>query len=217
MLRHPPISRRNVLVGATATLLSPACGAPVTQVSKAGRRPRADLYACEGCDGAYERPAAGMDWQARIAASNERGERLRITGTVFAADGRTPAPGVVIYAYHTDAAGLYSRGTPETEWSRRHGRLRGWVRTKADGRYRFDTIKPAPYPNDQYPAHVHLTVLEPGRRSYWIDDVVFAGEFGVDEAYRRERENRGGNGIVKLARQDSVWLARRNIVLEPHP
>ena len=217
MLQHPKISRRNVLMGATATLLSPACGAPATQLSKTGRRPRADLYVCEGCEGAKERSAAGLDWQARIAGPTERGTPLRITGTVFGADGRTPAPGVVVYAYHTDAAGLYSRGTRETEWSRRHGLLRGWARTKADGRYAFDTIKPAPYPNRSDPAHIHLTIVEPGRRPYWIDDIVFAGEFGVNQAYRRQRENRGGNGIVTLSRQDGVWLARRNIVLEPHP
>jgi protocatechuate 3,4-dioxygenase, beta subunit len=126
-------------------------------------------------------------------------------------------PNVVIYAYHTDAAGLYSRGTPETEWSRRHGRLRGWVRTDAAGRYLFDSVKPGPYPNDTMPAHVHLTVAEPGRRAYYIDDIVFAGEFGVTPAYRARQELRGGSGIVRLTRADGVWIARRDIVLEPHP
>jgi protocatechuate 3,4-dioxygenase, beta subunit len=67
------------------------------------------------------------------------------------------------------------------------------------------------------PAHVHLFVGEPGRRPYWIDDVVFAGEFGVTPAYRARAENRGGDGIVTLARQDGVLLARRDILLEPHP
>jgi protocatechuate 3,4-dioxygenase beta subunit len=181
------------------------------------RRARADLYACEGCEGAREAPAAGIDWQARIAAPDEPGERLRIVGIVFQPDGRTPAPGVIVYAYHTDAAGLYSRGTPATEWSRRHGLLRGWVGTGADGRYAFDTVKPAMYPNRSDPAHVHLTILEPGRRPYWIDDIVFAGESRVDDSYRRKREDRGGSGIVSLDRQGTAWLARRDIVLEPHP
>lgn len=158
-----------------------------------------------------------MEWRARIAGPNEPGERLQITGTVFQADSRKPSPGIIVYAYHTDAAGLYSRGTPETEWSRRHGLLRGWARTGADGRYSFETVKPAPYPGRRDPAHVHLTVLEQGRRPYWIDDIVFDGDFGVDDAYRRERENRGGSGIVRLARQDAGWLARRDIVLERHP
>jgi protocatechuate 3,4-dioxygenase beta subunit len=195
-------------------LVSAGCGAPAAQPqTRRGARP--DLYDCEGCEGAFER--APLGWQASIAGPSEPGERMRIDGTVFQADGRTPAAGVIVYAYHTDAAGLYSRDAPDTEWSRRHGLLRGWVRTGADGRYGFDTIKPAPYPDRQDPAHVHLTIVEPGRRPYWIDDIVFAGEFGVNDRYLRERENRGGNGIVTLARRGGVWLAKRDIVLERHP
>jgi protocatechuate 3,4-dioxygenase beta subunit len=125
---------------------------------------------------------------------------------------------VVIYAHHTNAAGRYADGTGETIWSRRHGRLRGWVKTVGDGRYEFRTIKPGIYPGRDNPAHIHLFVAEPGRRPYWIDDVVFAGEFGVDQRYRRERENQGGAGIVTLRRaSNQTWLARRDIVLEVHP
>jgi protocatechuate 3,4-dioxygenase beta subunit len=60
-------------------------------------------------------------------------------------------------------------------------------------------------------------VLEAGHRPYWIDDTVFEGEFGVDDAYRRARENRGGSGIVRLRREQGVWIAERDIVLEIHP
>jgi protocatechuate 3,4-dioxygenase beta subunit len=214
------VGRRTVLYGAVALLAGSACGsrgqksgnAPATEA----RMPRPDLYACEGCEGALERPAASLGPEARIAAPDEPGERMRIEGTVYRTDGRTPAENVVIYAYPTDAGGRYSRGTPGTEASRRHGLLRGWVRTGADGRYGFDTVKPGPYPGETIPAHVHLTVLEPGRPPYWIDDIVFAGEFGVTDAYRRASENRGGNGIVALVREGGRLVARRDIVLEPH-
>ena len=125
---------------------------------------------------------------------------------------------MVVYAHQTNAEGLYAGGSAESEWSRRHGRLRGWVRTGEDGRYEFSTVKPGRYPDRSDPAHIHLTVLEPGRRPYWIDDVVFAGEPGVAGAYTAEREDRGGSGIVRLQRKsEGGWLAERNIVLEPHP
>lgn len=220
------LSRRGLLVGAAALIAAPACSRAGDRnegndsAAPSGSRPtaaRADLYACEGCEGALERAATGLRPNARIAPAGEPGEPMRIEGIVYQADRRTPAGGVVIYAYNTDAAGLYSRGTPETEASRRHGLLRGWVRTGADGRYSFDTVKPGPYPNDTIPAHVHLTVLESRRQPYWIDDIVFEGEFGVTDEYRRERENRGGNGIVRLSRDRGTLLARRDIVLERHP
>jgi protocatechuate 3,4-dioxygenase, beta subunit len=185
-----------------------ATGAPV----------RTDLYQCEGCEGALERPAATLTSVARIAAPEEPGEPFVMEGTVFAVDGATPAPGVVLYAYHTNAAGLYANGAPDTPWSRRHGRLRGWAKTDAEGRYAFHSIKPAPYPNQTLPAHVHFTVLEPDRRPYWIDDIVFESEFGVTAAYRSAREDRGGGGIVRLSRANGgVWRAQRHIILERHP
>lgn len=182
------------------------------------RQARSDLYQCEGCEGALERPAAGLTNHARIGPGLDRGEALRIEGVVYQHDARTPASGVVIYAYQTNPEGLYANGSPETEASRRHGRLRAWVRTGGDGRYSFDTIKPAPYPNADIPAHIHLTILEPGRRPYWIDDMVFAGEFGVTPAYRASMTNKGGDGIVTLGRTSGgQLLARRDIILERHP
>lgn len=204
-----------------AAALAAAALAACSNASPAGNdngAQRTSLYQCEGCEGARERDPATLNWQGRIGPGIDRGEPLRIEGRVLGSDGRTPAAGVVIYAYQTNAEGLYANGADTSTEARRHGRLRGWVVTAADGRYAFDTIKPAPYPDDVIPAHIHLTVLEPGRPPYWIDDIVFAGEHGVTDAYARSMENRGGSGIVTLSRDDrSRWLARRDIILERHP
>lgn len=213
----PEMSRRSVTLGLAAaggTVLVIGCGARTA----AGEPVRAGLYDCEGCEAVAERSPAGMPSHVQLAAAAEPGERMILSGQVFMPDGRTPAADVVIYAHHTNAVGLYADGTPETEWSQRHGRLRGWVKTDAEGRYRFDTIKPAPYPSRNMPAHVHLFLAEPDRRPYYIDEVVFAGEFKVDAAYRAAQDLRGGSGIVALARNPAgIWLARRDIVLERHP
>jgi len=205
----------------TVRLLALLFGAAACQGSAAGEASgsgvRPDPYACEGCEAVHERDPASLAWHARVAGPEEPGERLVATGTVFAPDGVTPQAGVVIYLHQTNAEGLYAGGSDESEWSRRNGRLRAWVRTGPDGRYRFDTIKPAPYPDRTMPAHIHLMVGEPGRRPYDIDDIVFAGAFLVDAAYRARQELRGGSGIVTLARSaDGTLLARRDIVLERH-
>ncbi len=215
------VHRREVITALAALPLVGACNrtsVAKAEVDKSAKRSLANLYDCEGCEGVFERDAAVMKWEADVASPNEPGEVFVFEGVVYQADGKTPAPNVVLYAYHTNADGLYANGTNETEWSRRHGRLRGWIKTGADGRYRFRSVKPAPYPNDELLAHVHLTVQEPDRRPYWIDDIVFDGEFGVTAKYRRLRTNKGGNGIVRLARSaDGVWQARRDIFLETHP
>lgn len=105
-------------------------------------RARADLYQCEGCEGALERALSALRNRVPIGSGVDVGQPLRLEGTVFQPDGITPADDVLLYAYHTNAAGLYANGAGETEASRRHGRLRGWLRTDADGSYRFDTINP---------------------------------------------------------------------------
>lgn len=174
-------------------------------------RPVAD---CEGCEAAWERDPATLGPTLRLTPPDEPGEPLVVEGTVYQADGRTPAAGVVLYFHQTNADGLYAGGTDESEWSRRHGRLRGWLRTGADGRYRLETIKPGQYPSRIDPAHIHVTVLEPGADPYWIDDIVFTGEPGVDATYTAKRENRGGSGVVTLKKTaDGRLAATRDITL----
>lgn len=217
--------REKLRIAVFASLLvsSGACAASDPQSSANEQAPsatqaRSDLYLCEGCEAVHERDAAGLAWRTTMAPEGEPGEPLVLRGTVYRQDGVTPAPGVVIYAHQTNAEGAYAGGTNESEWSRRHGRVRAWVKTGPDGKYEFVTVKPAPYPTHSEPAHIHLTVLEPGRQPYYVDDVVFAGEYRVDDEYRRTRENRGGSGIVQLERTgDGTWVANRDIRLEAHP
>lgn len=205
------IDRRSALGFLASTA---ACGANISPKSPVRR----DLYNCEGCEAVTERDGLRLSPTATLAGPEEAGERLLLTGRVTIADGSMPAAGVVIYAHHTNAEGFYANGSNETEWSRRHGRLRGWVRTGADGMYTFRTIKPSPYPGRNLPAHIHLYVGEFGRPPYYLDDVVFAGEFGVTPAYIAAQELRGGSGIIRLQRGiDGTLLAVRDVKLEPHP
>ena len=75
-----------------------------------------------------------------IAGANEPGQRLVITGTVYAPDGVTPAPGVIVYAYQTDAGGEYHND------AQRVARLHGWAKSDAQGHFEFRTIHPGAYP-----------------------------------------------------------------------
>lgn len=168
---------------------------------------------CEGCEWVFEGMPARVPSVSRIAAANEAGEAMRIDGVVRDAEGRVAA-GIVIYAYHTDAGGHYpSRGAYPA--ARRHGRLRGWARTDAQGRYAFLTIRPAGYPGTDIPQHVHMHVIEPGRGTYWIDDLIFTDDPRLTAAQRRSHEQgRGGIGTATPVRDASGhWRVRRDITL----
>lgn len=169
---------------------------------------------CEGCEAVFEGLPATLSSSARIAPGNEPGEPMRIEGTVFDAHGK-PAAGVIVYAYHTDAHGIYPPNPAERgQAGRRHGRLRGWARTDEKGRYRFDTIRPAGYPGTGIPAHVHMHVIEVGRCTYYIDDILFEDDPRLTaDARTQPSKGRGGNGIVKPSRDDGGWVVARDIVL----
>ncbi|MDX1584794.1 MAG: intradiol ring-cleavage dioxygenase, partial [Thermoanaerobaculia bacterium] len=97
---------------------------------------------------------------------------------------------------------------------RRHGYLRGWVKTNEDGRYRIDTIRPGSYPGRNVAAHVHMTVLPPGGDEYRIADTVFEDDPNVDDAYRRRARTSGGSGIIALEKAGGIWRGTRDITLK---
>ena len=133
---------------------------------------------------------------AVVAAPEEPGERLVVEGTVVGADGRTLVVGASVYAYHTDAAGSYGPG------GNRDPRLRAYLRTDAQGRYRFETVKPGPYPGGGVPAHVHFHVAPPDGGGERVTEVVFAGDPQVTERMRRSDDyavlplDRGADGVL---------------------
>src|SRR5436190_7677892 len=95
--------------------------------------------------------AAASPSHMKIAADNEPGQRLTITGHVYDAGGKPVR--VTLYAYHTDAKGFYR---PDNRYPEEPPRLQGTLVTAADGSYEIETIKPAPYPNRNIPAHIHV-------------------------------------------------------------
>jgi len=168
---------------------------------------------CEGCTSVFDGMPDEMRSAVRIAPENEPGEAMVIVGVVRDATGR-PVEGVVVYAYHTNADGVYPSGNgARTDEAQRHGRFRAWARSDADGRYRFETIRPGSYPNTSAPQHVHMHIIEPGRCTYYIDDLHFDDDPNLTAAERR-RPGRGGSGIATPARDESgAWIVTRDIVL----
>lgn len=168
---------------------------------------------CEECDSVFVSLPPTVASTARIAPADEPGQPLQLSGRTVDADGR-PVAGILVYAYHTDASGQYPRAAALHGTSaRQHGRLRGWARSDANGSYRFDTIRPAGYPGRSDPEHIHLHVIEPGRCTYYIDDVNFSDD-PRQQVSTRQLPQRGGSGVVTPRRDASgTWQARRDILL----
>ncbi len=175
--------------------------------------------ACDAC--VFDETPKAVTWRVTIPSDTVRGQRIRLSGTIFQADGKTPAAGALLYAYHTNATGRYAKfGTEDRRthawW---HGYLRGWLKTDAHGRYEINTIRPAPYPGRDIPAHIHALVKAPGQDAQWIRDFVFQGDPLLTDTYWYRSEVSEGllryDGVALKPGLNGLLEGTRDIVLHP--
>ena len=146
--------------------------------------------------------------KATLSGPDDKAERILITGTIYKADGKTVAPNTLIYLYHTDVHGIYGRSGEH-----RHGRYRGWMLTDERGRYEFESILPASYPNSTIAKHIHMTLTTRGMKEESVDSILFDGDRFLTA--RDRAINRGGyDPVLKLTKgSDGVSRGVRDIRL----
>ncbi len=135
-----------------------------------------------------------------VAPAREPGERLAVSGVVYAADGRTPVPGASVYVYQTDARGFYKAGPQDVRdepMGDRAPRLYALLRTDAQGRYSYRTIRPGSYPDSRVPQHIHYQVTAEGR-GVRVFEIVFDDDGLVTAEIRR-----------RAAQPDSIYALRK--------
>lgn len=193
-------------------------------VSNAASPAQSSPPECDCC--VIKEAPSRLSHQLKIAPERTDVQRITLSGVVYESDGKTPARDVVMYVYQTDETGRYSKRGDENRnsfawW---HGKQRGWLKTNEKGEYEIDTIKPAPYPNGNEPAHVHAIVKAPTQKHcYYIADFVFKNDpllnskywVGTERFWRStglaQNPNYGG---VKLNRDRSGrLLGKRDITL----
>lgn len=169
---------------------------------------------CEGCEAIHESPLPfdSLKSTSWLPDWNGQGRKLEVSGIIYKKNGK-PASNVIIYVYHTDQTGVYPTKGNETGWGKRHGYIRGWMRTNEKGEYRFYTLRPAAYPGREAPEHIHVTIKEPDKNEYWIDEYVFDDDPLLSEKERKSCRDRGGSGIIKVNNKGDLWKAERNIYL----
>ena len=169
---------------------------------------------CEGCEAIFEYGNKKLSSIDTLPDFNDKGPKIRVTGTIYQNDGKTPAEGVILYIYHTDQNGIYATKGGETGWGKRHGYIRGWVKTGKDGRYTFYTLKPGTYPSRSSPAHIHPMILEPNGKYYWLGSYHFEGDPLLTDKEISPESPRGGNsGLLSLRKEGNLWVGERDIIL----
>ena len=189
---------RQSVVAVAGLAALPAALLGCSRVSESAAAPRPASAGTGGGHGA-------LTWNTRIGTDAEPGTPLVVSGTIYAADGRTPLEGATLYVYHTDARGIYSDADGDP---RQAARLRGRMLTGRDGRYEFRTIRPASYPGNAIPAHIHASVKAHGGEERWITDYWFDDDPLLPKSDRERHRSGGAFSPVMLVTRDSSGVLR---------
>jgi protocatechuate 3,4-dioxygenase, beta subunit len=123
------------------------------------------------------------------------GERIVVSGRVFDTEGR-PLRNTLVEVWQANAGGRY-RHARDTWPAELDPNFSGAGRTVTDqeGRYRFVTIKPGPYPwgnhhNAWRPAHIHFSLLGRAFAQRLVTQMYFPGDplFEYDPIFNSVRD-----------------------------
>jgi len=141
-------------------------------------------------------------------ASKKR--KLKITGTIFESDGKTPAKNVMLFIHQTDENGNFEL---KRQNRKRYVRHRGWVKTDADGKYTFYTFVPGNYIYSNELRQILPIVKEPNKPEYKIETFLFDNDPRLKGKCRTKVEETNPNRILKLDKKRGLFIAKRDIIL----
>jgi protocatechuate 3,4-dioxygenase, beta subunit len=131
------------------------------------------------------------------------GERIVVFGHVYDTEGK-PLPDTLVEIWQANAAGRYRH-----KWDRWPAPLdpnfsgAGRCVTDRDGRYRFTTIKPGPYPwgnhhNAWRPAHIHFSLMGRAFAQRLVTQMYFPGDplFPYDPIFNSVRDRSARERMV---------------------
>lgn len=121
--------------------------------------------------GPWYRP--GAPFRKNLNPTDFQGEILRLSGTVFREDGKSPMGNCLIEIWQCNKEGLYDNTSDEFIY-------RASQRVNRNGTYSFVTGIPVPYPTEadpsQYrPAHIHMRISAEGQQDL-ITQLYFKGD-----------------------------------------
>ena len=160
--------------------------------------------------GAERVTAADADLTTRHAGE-PIGERVVLTGRVLDSDGR-PVSGTLIEIWQANAAGRYNHPV-DNHPAPIDPNFDGGGRcvTDSEGRYKFVTIKPGPYPwrnhhNAWRPAHIHFSLFGRAFTQRLVTQMYFPGDplFAQDPIFNSVPDPKARERMIASFRLDQT-------------
>jgi protocatechuate 3,4-dioxygenase beta subunit len=139
-----------------------------------------------------------------------KAQKLKISGTIYLSDGVTPAKDVILYIEQTDENGEFDLRTAQ---EKRYVHHRGWIKTDADGHYTFYTFVPGNDRRYNQLQQLYPVIKEPSKPEYALESFLFDDDPYLSKTCRKRLAKRGLDTILKLEKQDELYVTTKNIVL----
>jgi protocatechuate 3,4-dioxygenase beta subunit len=137
--------------------------------------------------------------------------KLKITGTIFEKDGKTPAKDVILYICQPDEDGNYELKKDSNR--NRYIHHRAWIKTDADGRYTFYTFMPGKNRYVKELKQIQRIIKVPGQPEQEINAFFFNDDPLIADL-TLECRAQVVQSILKLEKQGNMFFATRDIKLD---
>jgi protocatechuate 3,4-dioxygenase beta subunit len=137
--------------------------------------------------------------------------KLKLTGTIYKADGVTPASDVILFIEQPNEDGDFElRKTDDS----RYVLHRSWVKTGADGTYTIYTFVPGNDRRYNQLQQIFPLVKEPTKPVYELETFLFDEDPLLTKRCRKRIEKKSDvSRILKLKEENGLLVAQRDIVL----
>jgi len=136
--------------------------------------------------------------------------KIKISGTIYQSDGKTPAKDVILFIHQPNEDGDYILKRDASR--KRYVYHRAWIKTDTDGKYTFYTFIPGKYDRSKELKQIHRTIKEPGKEAYELISFFFDDDPLLPELTLACRARAVGS-MLRLQKQDSMYVATRDIKL----
>ena len=138
-------------------------------------------------------------------------DKIKISGTIYLADGVTPANGIEFFIFQPDENGNYCL---KRESDKRYVHHKATIKTDVDGKYTFYTFIPGIVHRSGALRHIHSVIKEDGKEAYDLNSFYFDNDplltkFRLKRLVKKGRDK----SILKVEKKDDMYVATRDIVL----
>lgn len=144
-----------------------------------------------------------------IVGFNSKPNKLKISGTIYLSDGKTPAKDVILYVYQPNENGKYEMKRDENR--KRYVNNRGWVKTDDQGKYTLYTFMPGKFITKEL-KQIHRVIKEPGKPEQEISSFFFNDDPLLPYLTLACRAQ-AVQSMLRLEEEDGMLVATRDIRL----